>query len=37
MLDRPLHAAVLHQVERKTPEKAGVMRAFLGRPVEDTD
>jgi hypothetical protein len=37
MLDRALHAAVLQQVERKNPEKAGIMRAFLGRPVEDAD
>jgi len=37
MLDKALHQAVLHQVERKNPEKAGIMRAFLGKPVEDAD
>ncbi|MFK4489572.1 hypothetical protein [Bradyrhizobium sp. USDA 336] len=37
MLDRALHGAVLRQVERKNPDKAGIMRAFLGKPVEDND
>jgi hypothetical protein len=37
MLDPALHPAVLRQVEKKNPEKAGIVRAFFGRPVEDTD
>jgi hypothetical protein len=35
MLDRALHNAVLRQVEQKNPDKADIMRAFLGKPVED--
>jgi hypothetical protein len=37
MLDRALHRAVLQQVDRKNPDKANIMRAFLGLPVEDND
>jgi hypothetical protein len=35
MLDKALHNSVLRQVEQKNPDKAGIMRAFLGKPVED--
>jgi hypothetical protein len=34
MLDTALHRAVLRQVTKKNPEKANIMRAFLGLPVE---
>jgi hypothetical protein len=34
MLETALHRPVLGLVERKNPEKAGIMRAFLGLPVE---
>ena len=35
MLDPGLNEAVLELVERKNPDKAPIMRAFLGKPVED--
>jgi hypothetical protein len=35
MLDPALNAAVLRLVDRKNPEKASIMRAFLGKPVEN--
>ncbi len=35
ILDRALHNAVLAQVEKKNPDKSGIMRAFLGKPVEN--
>jgi hypothetical protein len=34
MLDRALHKAVLRLVARKDADKANIMRAFLGLPVE---
>ena len=34
MLDKALHKPVLRIVSRKNPDKAGIMRAFLGLPVE---
>jgi hypothetical protein len=34
MLDRNLHKAVLRLVAKKDPDKANIMRAFLGLPVE---
>jgi hypothetical protein len=34
MLDRALHRAVLRLVEKQSDEKASIMRAFLGLPVE---
>lgn len=37
MLDSALNGAVLGLVERKNPEKAPIMRAFLGLPVEEED
>jgi hypothetical protein len=37
MLDRALHRAVLNQVAKKNPDKANIMRAFLGMPVEADD
>ncbi len=35
MLDPALNNAVLELVERRNPEKASIMRAFLGKPVEN--
>jgi hypothetical protein len=35
MLDEALHRAVLRIVKKKNPEKAGIMQAFLGLPVEE--
>ena len=37
MLDRALHRAVLRQVAKNNPDKANIMRAFLGLPVEDDE
>jgi hypothetical protein len=34
MLDRALHRAVLRLVAKKDADKANIMRAFLGLPVE---
>ena len=35
MLDKWLNKSVLRQVAKKNPEKAQIMRAFLGLPVEN--
>lgn len=35
MLDEALHRAVLRIVKRKNPDKAGIMQAFLGLPVDE--
>jgi hypothetical protein len=37
MLDRALHKSVLRLVAKKNPDKAGIMRAFLGLPVEQSE
>jgi hypothetical protein len=37
MLDRALHRAVLNQVKKKNPQKADIVCAFLGLPVESDD
>ncbi|WP_284948334.1 hypothetical protein [Acidisoma cladoniae] len=35
ILDPALNKAVVKLVEKENPEKAGIVRAFLGLPVED--
>lgn len=35
MLDPALHGAVLTLVRRRNPDKAPIMQAFFGRPVEN--
>jgi 2-keto-4-pentenoate hydratase len=37
MLEPLLNSSILAVVEAKAPSKTAIMRAFLGRPVEDDD
>jgi hypothetical protein len=37
MMDRALHHSILRQVAKRNPDKANIMRAFLGLPVENEE